>query len=150
MSDSQKDLMRFDRAALEDVLRQAGAVVASGAKQIRCPFHDDRTPSASISQGPSGNWQFRCFTCGVTMDYWDILSRVTGTPVGELLKEANGTGSNYRSGHAVERASSPATGKTGDEPYQSGPPPLLRDFRPGINMPEMGHHRTVKPGNHNK
>ena len=106
MRDSQKDLMRFDRPAMEDVLRQAGSVVASGAKQIRCPFHDDLNPSATIREDATGVVKFHCFTCGIDLDYWDILSRVTGTTVEDLLRDLAHSNGQNRAGKPL---SSPAT-----------------------------------------
>ena len=89
MRDREKELMRFDRPALEDALRQAGADFVSGTNMICCPFHADTTPSASIHQdAKDSHWAIRCFTCGETWDYFDVLAKAKGVTVGELLKES--------------------------------------------------------------
>src|SRR5262245_26811798 len=40
---------------------------------IRCPFHEDRKPSASVNL-ESGS--FRCFSCGESFRFRDLLARV--------------------------------------------------------------------------
>lgn len=59
-------------------------------KAIRCPFHDDGTPSASITQAQSGVWYFNCFVCGICEDVWGMRARNQGRDVGDVLKEAAG------------------------------------------------------------
>jgi len=69
-------------------LTAAGAEFKGSA--VRCPFHDDRHPSASIYEGKDGIWRFRCHGCGVSGDAYDIRSKVTGKTRQDLLCEANG------------------------------------------------------------
>jgi KaiC/GvpD/RAD55 family RecA-like ATPase len=76
-----------DRGALEALLRDHGAVFHG--KECRCPFHDDKTPSAGIFQDNDGFWRFKCQTtsCGVTGDIFDIEARIKGKTVADVLRE---------------------------------------------------------------
>ena len=76
-----------DRAALESLLREHGAVFHG--KDCRCPFHDDKTPSAGIFQDNDGFWRFKCQTtsCGVTGDIFDIEARIKCKTVADVLRE---------------------------------------------------------------
>lgn len=76
-----------DRAALENLLREHGAVFHG--KECRCPFHDDKTPSAGIFQDNDGFWRFKCQTtsCAVTGDIFDIEARIKCKTVADILRE---------------------------------------------------------------
>jgi hypothetical protein len=87
VSNLEKDSEKRDRRQIESILTQGGAKNVH-RKQLCCPFHDDKHPSASINQAPSGFWYFHCFVCNIHEDVWALRSRVTGIPVGEVLKEA--------------------------------------------------------------
>ena len=123
MKDQAKDLMRYDRGALEDALRQAGAEFASGAKVIKCPFHPDSSPSATIHEsdgrggGPAGVWKFHCFTCGIDLDYWDVLAKAQNRPVADLLRHEPGN----QGPNSPEKAISSPIAGSGGIPASSGP-----------------------------
>ena len=89
---TQTEMLRRDQAALLAELEAAGAVVKG--KAIRCPFHDDKHPSASIHQGKDGVERFVCHagSCGFSGDIFDVRARAQGRPVAEVLKEAGGDG----------------------------------------------------------
>lgn len=76
---------QLSRAELIAELEAAGAVV-SGNK-IKCPFHDDRRPSAGVFQGDDGIWRFRCFACGSAGDIFDVMALRTGRPLAEILRQ---------------------------------------------------------------
>lgn len=76
---------QLSRAELIAELEAAGAAV-SGNK-IKCPFHDDRRPSAGVFQGDDGIWRFRCHSCGAKGDVFDIQARRTGRPLAEILRQ---------------------------------------------------------------
>jgi hypothetical protein len=81
--------MRPSRASRQDLvqaLRRAGARPFSG-KNLCCPFHHDRSPSASIFQGQDGHWRFKCHGCGVMGDAWDISAKADRIPLHEWLHE---------------------------------------------------------------
>lgn len=56
-------------------------------KSFCCPFHDDKHPSASVSQSPSGFWYFHCYVCDINEDVWGLKARVSGMPIGDVLKQ---------------------------------------------------------------
>jgi hypothetical protein len=45
---------------------------------IRCPAHQDRTPSCGVTPGPDGTLRARCFSCDWTGDALDIIAKVRG------------------------------------------------------------------------
>ncbi len=51
-----------------DWKRQAHGVL------IRCPWHDERTPSCSVVRARDGSVQARCFGCQVTGDAFDLVA----------------------------------------------------------------------------
>ncbi|HPC93819.1 MAG TPA: hypothetical protein PLU87_02680, partial [Sedimentisphaerales bacterium] len=86
---AEQQRLRQDRAALVEELRQAGAEIRGSA--VRCPWHDDRCASGSIWQDSEGIWRYKCHVCGAGGDLFDLRSRRSGRPVGDILREANGT-----------------------------------------------------------
>ncbi len=81
-----KSLVKRDREALASLLRQAGAVVTDKRK-LKCPFHDDKNPSAEMRESAQGYWHFYCYVCGMSEDYWALKARVEGRDVAEVLRE---------------------------------------------------------------
>ena len=49
----------FDRVTAFEILGYAGHPVRNPKRNIRCPFHDDRSPSCSVFERG-----FYCFGCG--------------------------------------------------------------------------------------
>lgn len=80
------EVKKRDRSALVGELEKAGAKFKGNA--CNCAFHDDKHPSAGIFQSEGGDWRFKCQTCGVQGDIWDIIAKNTGQPLAELLKAA--------------------------------------------------------------
>ena len=76
---------KSDRAALVAAIERAGGSV-KGAK-FRCPWHEDKNPSGSISE-VGGVWLFKCHGCGAAGTVLDALARVAGVTVPELMREA--------------------------------------------------------------
>lgn len=77
---------RYDQTALLAELATTGCDV-SKPKALRCPYHDDRTPSAGIYADSEGVWRFKCQSCGVGGDYLDLRARNTGKTVEDLIRE---------------------------------------------------------------
>lgn len=53
---------------------------------ITCPFHEDKTPSGSLTQSPgTGFWRYKCFSgrCGVSGSIIDLTMRRPETPTWE-------------------------------------------------------------------
>jgi hypothetical protein len=90
MLTGDKDLLRRDRSALEAALRDAGATLHG--RDVRCPFHQDASPSGSIYQGDDGAWRFKCHTaaCGFGGDVFDVRARAMNKPVADVLRESSG------------------------------------------------------------
>lgn len=64
--------------AIGPVLRELGLVDAlrgAGRSKVRCPFHGDTTPSATVDEDEQ--W-FHCFTCGVHYDAIDLMREYGG------------------------------------------------------------------------
>lgn len=82
-----KDSAKRDRNELATALKAAGAQ-NTDRKAIKCPFHDDKHPSASITQAQSGFWYFYCYACDIKgADVFEIRSRIEGREVGDILKD---------------------------------------------------------------
>ena len=66
------------RISIGDVLRHYGGEVPStgeGWRKMRCPFHPDRRPSASVHFGKGA---FRCHGCDVAGDIFSIVQKREG------------------------------------------------------------------------
>jgi hypothetical protein len=83
-----KDELRQDRSALANALREAGVKDDLGRKNVRCPFHEDRSASLSIHQRNDGFWRVRCgaASCGFSGDVFDVMSKSTGAKLDDVLK----------------------------------------------------------------
>jgi 5S rRNA maturation endonuclease (ribonuclease M5)/KaiC/GvpD/RAD55 family RecA-like ATPase len=74
----------LSRDALVSELTSAGAVFHGNT--CRCPFHDDHRPSAGVFQSPNdGAWRFKCHTCDIHGDVFDIRASVRGVSLKEVL-----------------------------------------------------------------
>ncbi len=84
---TEKDSAKTNRDLLVRELENAGAV-GTNRKHIKCPYHDDKSPSAEIRQAKgSGNWNFYCYTCNISADVFELRARNEGRDVGDILKE---------------------------------------------------------------
>lgn len=92
----EKDSKKRDRELLANELRRAGAS-KTDKRNLRCPFHDDHTPSAEIKQAGSGFWYFYCYPCGISADVFELRARIEGRDVGEVLKDEHENGQPTRS-----------------------------------------------------
>lgn len=45
---------------------------------VRCPWHDERTPSCSITRGPDGTIRAKCFGCSATGNAFDLIAQWQG------------------------------------------------------------------------
>lgn len=54
-----------------------------GYQAVRCMFHDDSSPSASLNLDTE---HFKCFVCGISGDQIDIVSEVEGISIGEAIE----------------------------------------------------------------
>lgn len=85
------DNSRFDRAALEAELVKAGGEVRGAV--VKCPFHDDKHPSAGVYQGDDQVWRYKCQTveCGFSGDLYDVRARAEGKDLADILKAKSKT-----------------------------------------------------------
>lgn len=54
-------------------------------KRCRCPYHEDRTASASVNQ-----WGFRCHSCGRSGDAIKMIMTTLGEPFIDAKRRAEG------------------------------------------------------------
>ena len=128
MTDLEVQTMRCDRALLQGELEAAGVVFKG--KVCRCPFHDDRHASAGIYE-KDGAWHFKCQTCGVGGDIFDVRAALNKSTVEnelglETMRRAqphkaapprptypslDAIVAKYRNVEAVYKYSDPATGR---------------------------------------
>lgn len=88
------------RSALSDPASLASALGFAGVRKqargvtVRCPWHDERSPSCSITIGPDGTIRARCFGCNATGDALALIAAVhsldTRTEFPEVLRVAAG------------------------------------------------------------
>ncbi|MFN6965240.1 MAG: AAA family ATPase [Pyrinomonadaceae bacterium] len=84
---SYKREKEASRSEISQALTSLGGVVpASG--HLRCPFHDDKHPSATLKQS-DGKWFFSCHaaSCNVCYDVWDLEGLLEGKDAQTILKE---------------------------------------------------------------
>lgn len=71
------------------ILEHIGATlpysIRGGWQKMRCPFHTDQTPSASVNFSVN---KFNCFSCGVRGDGIDLLRAAEGTDFKDAHEEA--------------------------------------------------------------
>lgn len=82
LDNQQISALRRDRHALVAALTDAGGKVRGNT--VKCPWHDDKTPSGSIWER-DGIYKYTCHTCNFTMDVWDIKAKILGTECKNVL-----------------------------------------------------------------
>ena len=75
---------RTSKAELIAELEASGAVITGSS--FKCPWHDDQHASAGIYE-KDGVWRFKCQTCGVGGDVFDMEAKRTGQPLAGVLKK---------------------------------------------------------------
>lgn len=68
---------------IRDVVELFG-VIPNGRGVCRCPFHDDRHPSAQIK-----NRRFHCYVCDLHIDIFEFVQNMTGCGFRESMKKIN-------------------------------------------------------------
>ncbi len=61
--------------------------VAMKGNACRCPFHDDKHPSAGIYRDTDGVYRFKCHVCDWSGDVFDVRSRMENRSLSDVLKE---------------------------------------------------------------
>ncbi len=80
------DSAKRDRSKMETLLREKDGSINFSKNKIRCPFHDDKTASASLKAAESGIYYFKCFVCDITYDLISLQAEVEGKEIGDVLK----------------------------------------------------------------
>lgn len=73
----------------KELLHQALLDAGSSVKNNKyfCIFHDDhKNPNGSIKE-IDGKWRFKCFSCGASGDYFDIIAHNQGRPLNDVIAE---------------------------------------------------------------
>src|SRR5690606_7829275 len=86
---------KHSREKLAEALRRAGAEHTE-RRSIKCPFHDDKHPSAEIKQAGSGAWYFYCYRCDISDDVWAMTARIEGRDVGDVLRDFRDSNADVR------------------------------------------------------
>lgn len=69
---------------IRDVVERYGVAFVGGRNQARCPFHDDRNPSASVKNG-----RFHCFVCNLHLDCFDFVCQISGCDFKGAMEQLN-------------------------------------------------------------
>ncbi|ANH49536.1 DNA primase [Freshwater phage uvFW-CGR-AMD-COM-C455] len=86
---------------IKQILEHYGATVRSGRGWVKCkcPFHDDRTASASVNEELN---IFICFACQIKGDTYKIIMEREGKNYGEAITFAEGITGEKRSALSKE------------------------------------------------
>ena len=77
---------KSDCLALLSALKEAGARVLS-RNRIHCPFHNDSRPSSGVYLRPDKTWAFKCLSCQLNLDVYDVRSRVAGRKIAPMKSD---------------------------------------------------------------
>lgn len=83
MDDKMRE--KWDRGALVAALETIGVQFRADGKTCLCPFHEDHHASAGIFESESG-WRFKCHSCGVSGDVFDMRARLMNCSPADLLR----------------------------------------------------------------
>ncbi len=61
--------------------------VAMKGNACRCPFHDDKHPSAGIYRDSDGVYRFKCHVCDWSGDVFDCRARMEGRSLADVLRD---------------------------------------------------------------
>ena len=74
-------------SSIGNYLEDSGAYVpiGSGWRKLRCPFHGDHTPSATVNHDAG---RFMCFACGINEDLIGLIRLREGASYAEAKQKA--------------------------------------------------------------
>jgi hypothetical protein len=136
----------------EGMKRQARGVT------VRCPWHDERTPSCSITLGPNGTLRVHCFGCGRGGDALHLVAAARGLDVRRDFKRVLEEAAQI-AGVRIDDLSEPFTRRprrrAKGNPSTSQPPPprpppadevadLWARCAPVSDDPELHHALTAR------
>lgn len=113
----------------------------AGGFLVRCPWHDDRTPSCSVRVGPDGTTQVRCHGCGATGDALSLIAQVRGLSTRRqfrdvLLEAADIAGRHDIAGEILDGSRARAPERAPVPPPRLEPEPD-RDYPPAADIAEV-------------
>lgn len=137
-SSPRLDDLRRSESALMEELRSAGAHIHARSR-IKCPFHDDRNPSASMHRADDGVWRYRCFagSCGFHGDVIDVKARASGRDVGDILREIDGPAA------LPARPSSSPTPASPKAPTPAASPAVVETAKPSASTSSQRVYPTL-------
>ena len=82
-------MLTTTKPSIKAVLEAHGVVVKdrAGWQPIKCPYHDDRTASASVSVGKGA---FLCHACGVKGDSYSLIQAYEKCDFRKAVEIGNG------------------------------------------------------------
>lgn len=81
-----------DKAALMQAVEQAGSGTRFIGNHCRCPWHDDKSPSAGIYESEGGVWRFRCHgPCQLNLDLIGVRAKIAGHDDATELRQMSGS-----------------------------------------------------------
>src|SRR5262245_23588993 len=89
MKISSEALTAMKRVSLPEVMAGYGLEVKTDGREkflTRCPFHEDKTPSLSVSR-KDGRWLWNCFGCRKSGNVIDFVIHREGIPFGEAYRK---------------------------------------------------------------
>lgn len=110
MTTSRPDYAREIRNALVDPLALCDrlGLLARGTFQrqprgaiVRCPWHEDRSPSCSVRVARDGTIAVRCHACGATGDALSLVAQVHGINLRRSFRDALATAAEVGGMHAL-------------------------------------------------
>lgn len=81
-------IYRQDKSAILNALQEAGANITNPAA-IKCPFHEDKHPSAGVFMAEDGAWKFKCHGCDFHGDVFDVKAKARQLPLADVLREVS-------------------------------------------------------------
>ncbi len=80
--------LKRDEQALAEVLREAGADIKG--RTVRCPFCDDKHPSAGIYESNGEGYRYKCHKCGFGGSILDVIAKLDGLTIKDVFKRLKG------------------------------------------------------------
>lgn len=145
MNAARPDYAREVRRALHDPAMLVrgldlldGSERRAGGIAVRCPAHEERNPSCSITRGPDGTLRARCFSCGWTADALGLISTVRRIDLHGAFREVLAVGAELA---GDVRLADEIRGDTPPSPRpapRAAPPPVPpREFPPSTEVQRL-------------
>lgn len=94
---------------------------------VRCPWHDERTPSCSVYRGDDGTIAVRCHGCGASGDALSLVAIVSGLDARRDFREVLEEGARIA---GIRLASLDGSSSSAPRPVRAPRPPAPRDDGP--------------------